>query len=299
MYRYSAYGLSVHSDISLPELSPLSPGRSRKNVLIRLGPVSGRPARPAKKGSWFRASPEEICLVWEDVGVFLIRHGREIAVDPAPGADEGLLRQALLGPALGMLLQQRGLFPLHAGAVALRGKAAALAGESGSGKSTLAAFLHSRGHGFISDDIAAVSFEGDVPRVLPGIPRFRLWPDAASPLGRFADDLPRLHPSTAKRFVKIEKGFVPSPLPLKAVYILADDTREEIEPLDPREGLFAVMRLCYNVGLVQAAVGAPALMEQCARLAGGASLYRFRRRRSLSFLPELAAALENHLDREA
>ncbi len=46
---------------------------------------------------------------------------------------------------------------LHGGAVAIDGRALALVGHSGSGKSTLTAALVCAGHGFVADEVSAVS----------------------------------------------------------------------------------------------------------------------------------------------
>jgi hypothetical protein len=46
---------------------------------------------------------------------------------------------------------------LHGGTVAIDGRALALVGHSGSGKSTLTAALVSAGHGFVADEVSAVS----------------------------------------------------------------------------------------------------------------------------------------------
>ncbi len=297
MYTYSAYGLSVHSEFPLPEMSV---HHAPADIVVRAGVVDERPpsSSSGSGGSWYRVSPSQSCLVWEEVGAFLIRNGSEIIADPAEGVGDGLLRQAIIGPAFAMLLQQRGFFPLHAAAVALGEEAIAIAGDSGSGKSTLAAALHARGHALLSDDIAAISFETDRPVTYPGFPRFRLWPETATRFDEEADALPRLHSGTEKRLMSLSSGFATTELPLRRVYILADSPAESITVLSRQEGLLLVMRLCYNLELIQAAVGMPALMKQCARLVGSADVCVLKRRRSLEILPELAALVEGQCDRD-
>jgi hypothetical protein len=289
VYTYSAYGLSVHSEFPLPEMSV---HHAPADLVVRVGAVDERPPPSDRGGSWYRVSPSESCLFWEEVGTFLIRNGSEIVVDPSEGVGDGMLRQAVIGPAFAMLLQQRGFFPLHAAVVVLGEEAIALAGESGSGKSTLAAALHARGNALLSDDIAAISFDTPQPVTYPGFPRFRLWPETATCFGEKVDALPRLHSGTEKRLVEISSGFATTEFPLRRIYILADSTSESIAVLPRQEGLLLVMRLCYNLELIQAAVGIPALMKQCARLVEAADVCILKRRRSLRTLPELAATVE-------
>jgi ABC-type glutathione transport system ATPase component len=76
------------------------------------------------------------------VGAFLVRGGREIMIDAVPGVDARTLRLSLLGPALALVLHQRGRFVLHASTVAVAGSAIAFLGEKGWGKSTIAAALY-------------------------------------------------------------------------------------------------------------------------------------------------------------
>ena len=81
-------------------------------------------------------------LEYPGAATFLIRGGREIVIDAAPGVEQRLIRLFLLGPALALLLHQRRFLVLHASAVMIDGAAVAFVAEKGMGKSTLAAALH-------------------------------------------------------------------------------------------------------------------------------------------------------------
>jgi hypothetical protein len=269
------------------------------DVVIRKGRIRDVPPESEGHENWFRASPNQTCLVWQDVGTFLISNGREIVVDPAESVQEEYLRLAILGPVLAVVLQQRGRFPLHASSIAKDGKVAALAGESRSGKSALAAALHARGLVLVSDDITAVDVDSDRPTAYPGIPLFKLWPETVTFFGESAETLPRLHSETEKRSSPVTKGFADTPLPLDRVYILAEDSRDAVEPLTLQQSLFELTRLCYNVDLTMAAMGPAAFMRLCMQVAEGVSFFRLQRRRSLSALSDLAAMVEEHLGRDA
>ncbi len=113
-------------------------------IEVSLGALAGLTSRQASSGSLTHEADDEVHLHWHSVATFLVREGRLVTVDPAPGIDQGTLRIFLLGPVLAALLRQRGYLVLHASAVAYSGGAAAFLGLSGRGKSTLAAALHAR-----------------------------------------------------------------------------------------------------------------------------------------------------------
>ena len=64
------------------------------------------------------------------------------------------------GTILALILGLQGEHPLRASAVAVDGRAIAIAGASGSGKSTLAAKLCIAGASFVTDDLLRLTRDG-------------------------------------------------------------------------------------------------------------------------------------------
>ncbi|NEX18412.1 MAG: hypothetical protein C1943_17865 [Halochromatium sp.] len=188
--HYQVFGLHVASEIPCPEL--LGPEVDLENGFRKAPPcpeqpgsepasnLAGDPARSARSAPspdchWrlarlepalepasdhasvandqFQIAPGLYQFLIKDVARYRVQDGREILVDPLPDADPGDVRLWLLGTALGALLHQRGLLPLHVSALALSGGAYAFCGDSGAGKSTLAAALHRRGLALLTDDV--------------------------------------------------------------------------------------------------------------------------------------------------
>lgn len=124
------------------------------------------------------ADRASIDLIDESFGVFRISATGgepmiELRADDAPGAyavvgPDGVVRRwrsstdatldlmDQLVRSLILGLQQRGLFAVHAAAVAHRGRAVILAGPSGAGKTTLALGLAARGLELLSDELAVL-----------------------------------------------------------------------------------------------------------------------------------------------
>ncbi len=297
MNSYVAYGLAIQSALPLPELVPAG---GPADVVIRLGRVCRWPTLAPNTGAGFWAAGDEACHALDGVGAFLVRGGREMVVDPAPGVEDRVLRLSILGPALALLLHQRGFYVVHASAVQIDGSAVAFAGARGWGKSALAAALHRRGHGVVADDLTAINGVGDCPMVYPGFPQLKLWPAALASLGESPEALPRLHPLFEKRARDVN-GFCETPVPLKGIYVLAGARAQgnEIESLRPQEAFFELLPNWYGTrfgeALLQVEGAAPSHFLRCANLARKVPIRRLRARDLLSTLSETARLVEDDL----
>jgi hypothetical protein len=231
---------------------------------------------------------DDIVLAWPRAGFFEARAGREIVVEPAPGASVRKLEALLLGPMLAVLLHQRGLFVLHASAVSRRSAAIAFLGGAGAGKSTLAAILCARGWCLVADDFIGVPTSVP-PIVSPAFPLLKLWPPAVR---AFAASAPRtpLHEDTDKAVVGRPRAFRGTPVRLGRLYVLARGDRAAIEPMGPAEQVAALMQHTYGPQTLYAA--APAVhFSRCASLAATVPVRRLVVPRSLAALGDVAPLL--------
>jgi hypothetical protein len=262
-------------------------GEGDADVMIRVGNANPPAASQARAEGHLYTTAEEVFLHWEDAGSLSVRRGREIIVDPFPGVEERIIRVCILGPALGVLLHQRGQLVLHASAVALDGGAVAFLGEAGWGKSTMAAALYARGHGIVADDVTAVQAEKAHPIVHPGFPQLKLWPEAAIAVGDVPETLPRIEPSLEKRALPAAHEFSRDPLPLRCIYVLAESETQEIEPLGSQEALVELVRHSYTSRLLRV-VGASSHFLQCSNVVKNVTIRSLKRPRSLASLSDLA-----------
>src|SRR2546421_12252878 len=198
IHSYFAYGLGIHSLLPLPEFMAAPVGA---DVVIKMCDVSHSfPDVRDAQSFHMSATPQETCISWDRLGTFLVRNGKEIIIEPFPGAEERLLRLPLWGAVLAILLHQRGLLVLHASAVGINGSAVAFIGGKGQGKSTTAATIYARGHKLLADDVVALDMNNSGgPMVLSGIPQFKLWPEAVSSLGDNPELLPKIFSGCEKR----------------------------------------------------------------------------------------------------
>lgn len=181
-----AFGLQWHSpDLPLPELPEAlprpSPAAKPAPVQVEVredNPAHWPPLPPSPHDTAFlQMARGDLRLTVEGIGRFRVSEGRTIGWSREPeGVGDQDLRTFLLGSAVGALLIQRGMLVLHGNALEKGGRAIVCLGHSGEGKSTLAYALMQQGWRLLADDLVAITPEG---LVLPGIPRIKLWEDAA------------------------------------------------------------------------------------------------------------------------
>jgi len=274
--RARLFGLTLESQLPLPALQPAEEGATT-DVRITCRAFNGDAQVEAE-------------------GIrFAVRDGREILIDAPSGTPERNIRLFLLGSAMGVLLHQRGLLPLHANAVAVGGSAIAVAGAQGAGKSTLAAWLHRHGHSLLGDDVVAIDMEGELPFAYPGVPRFRLWREAIEHLGLHRDGLERSYVGEA-----LDKWDVPADgqaqdgLPLRAIYVLEDGPDTAIQPLGGGAAVEALFAHTYRGGQVAALGLSRPHWEKVMALARAVPVFCLARPRDLIRLPALGSALLDH-----
>lgn len=315
-FHYCLYGLTARVSERLPGLAPAAPPAGAPDLCITLGSLPE--GAPGEAAPWFaspgRSSAGEPLLVVRRPGDgrFHLRYtdGTEFVVDVSAGRvwarwPEGLglenTATYLLGPVLGFSLRMRGATCLHASAVEAGGKSLVLAGPAGAGKSTTAAAFARAGFRVLCDDVLPLVSRADGRfEVQPSYPQLRLWPDAAGALFGHEDALPRLTPGWDKRYLDLaagEGGFRTDPVPLGAVFLLAEREAGLAEPrLAPLRGGAAVLELVANVymGYLPDAAARARDLERLAALVRAVPVTRVTPPEDPARLPELVRALAAH-----
>ena len=191
---YLAFDLLWRSpELPIPEL-PIAgqpdDGAERAVIQIEDSAPSEWPPLPAgpHDTAFLQMGRRDLRLTVEGIGRFRIHDGVRVAWHrQGEEVSDQDLRTFLLGSAVGALLIQRGMVLLHGNALERDGKAIVCLGHSGAGKSTLAYALMRQGWRLLADDLVAITPEG---LVLPGIPRIKLWEDAAKAFGLHPEALP-------------------------------------------------------------------------------------------------------------
>lgn len=294
VHLYSAYGITIASEVEFPELEA---GSGAPDIAVRLGTVPECQPAWSSGGISLFAAPDVFILRVEGVARYLARAGREVVVSLESGASPREVRRYFLGLVLTAILRQRGVLVLHAsGVVGARG-AVLFAGHSGDGKSTLLAALASRGHETLGDDAVAVTERAGQLFAHPGFAQVNLWEDAATRLGHVPGELGRLDPGVDKYAFRLEGFRRNVPAPLAGLYVLSVGVEDEVwfEPIVGSEAFHAVRAYTRNVRFLEELGMLSLHFRLAAAVAARVPIVRIARPRGRDSVDELVAGLESYL----
>ncbi len=289
---YQAFGLTIHSELQMPEFLPST---GPPDIHFRLGEleVPKHPAVDHVRG--FGGCACGTLLYWSDIGVFMVEDGTQVTASPLPGTDEGLVRMVLSGPALGVLLAQRGGAVFHAGVVACPaadGAAVAFVARCGEGKSTMVAAMYESGYELVSDDLMLAELHRDSVTVQPSFPHGKLtFESAAALLPDNAKTLRQLARFVRKLGRPVER-FALRALPLAAVFVLEDGPEVDAVPLSGHQALQALLPHWYGAGFNGQLVdilGRTRHFRETAALAARVPVFRLFRPRRYDRLAEVVS----------
>jgi hypothetical protein len=290
---YRAFGVDFQSALPLPEMREGWEGAHAPVTITRA--AAPRPAGATEIDRGVVAGPRVFWMEVPGIVRLLVTDGTEIAVDILDNATDGEVRAYLLGSAMGALLHQRGLLPLHASAVEIGGRAIAFIGTSGAGKSTMALHMNARGHPLICDDICAVDMSGTIPVVWPGLCNLKLWRDALTSTGRAPDGLEQVLPTLDKYRLPVATTAPYEPYPLAGIVCLeavADAADATFESLAGAEAAAVLIANSFRGQLVKPMDRSRTHFEQVTAVARTTGVHRLTRPWAIDQLATSCALVE-------
>jgi hypothetical protein len=285
--RYRVYGLTVESELEIPELLPAK--KSLADVVVTFGKARHRLEGTIAKTKWYQASRREFLMDIAGVARFHVEDGRRITIELSADAEQNIraadVRLWLLGSAFGALLHQRGLLPLHVSAVKAPSGVWAFTGPSGEGKSTLAGFLQNRfGWTLVSDDVSVVDTERSRAFVHPGPQKLKLWADALQYL-----DFPNCskvrdlsNTNKFQLYFSNDNGYDSEALRgLVMLDSLPETEAPRVERLRGSQAFGVCMKTIYRPSMENWFKRPEDGLKQLSQLCGKVPIYRFSRPRSL------------------
>jgi len=298
---YKAFGFSVRSKISLPELLVVDFCGDSVDIEIGFKDLSDLWLELSNSQGKFVMNEALVMFKVLDTAIFLIEEGRRITISPLNEYKEDEIRLYVLGSCMGAILMQRGILPLHGSAVAINGKAYAIIGDSGAGKSTLAsAFLH-KGYQLLTDDVIGVTFKkGNIPMVIPSYPQQKLWQKSLDEFGIDNRDFKPIYQRETKFAIPIRSQFSPTPLPLAGIFELVLTEKKEIE-LKQIDGLARLQTLLihtYRNSLIQNLGLSNWHFTNSTKIINKIKMYQLRRPLNTFTANELSSLILNCVNKE-
>jgi len=325
-FYYHLFGLSVESDLALPELGSRTAPRNHKSpvklflrdaltdwpietgtdesTLIFRSAQNGFMNNPNVRIEYFAAARCYRFLYGDGIAFALDHDGKNVWGMWPPQMSLEDLMVYLLGPVFAFLLRLRGFISLHASAAVIRGSAVAFVGAGGAGKSTIVGALARESYPILGDDVAVLEEMSEEYYLRPAYPHVRLWPDSGSILFGAKDALPKLVPSCVwwdKCFLDLDQPgfrFQTEPAPIQCIFLLEGYSPEvqvaridEISPLDAFARLAA--NTCVNYGLTTKMRARE--FHELGQLVAKVVVKRLTLGNSLEWIADLGPFLEQHL----
>ncbi len=295
-FLYEAHGLSIDSDIDLPELKTLDANRPMDIAPLRIRSMSeqaiptasGTEARAAYRG-WLRTAslPAGTLMKFADSSTFLISmDGEQIDACCGKQALAGQFRHNLLHQAIPYALIAAGKSVLHGGAIEMGDGVAIFLGASGAGKSTMVQAFATLRRPILGDDVVRVDVTSGVAMAFPSYPGIRVWSDQTT-----GDTLvPKLRIGASDGLCFAEKA-----VPIRAIYHLQSGRTSapiftDIAPMTAANLFFRSTYLSHVVGSDAATRNFETLLD----IAVTVPIFAVKYRRTLSSLHIVTSGITSH-----
>lgn len=187
-FLYTAYNLTIASDIEMNELFPITDctfPKERADIYIHRSPEPNYLMNPGTQ----KITSD---YIWFEVecGRLVCRNGNEIVAETNNEPNQMKeLRHYIVSHAMCFLMYMRGILPLHSSSVGNEHSAITLLGNCGAGKSTYSSLLRKRGYKLMADDVSAIAMKDGIPYVQLSIPQQKYTMESAKQEGLSLDQL--------------------------------------------------------------------------------------------------------------
>ena len=244
-FHYTAYNLTIASEIEMRELFPITDSNFSKetaDIYIHCSPEPNFLMNPGTQ----KVTSD---YIWFEVecGRLVCRNGNEIIAETNNEPNQMKeLRHYIVSHAMCFLMYMRGILPLHSSSVGNKIGAITLLGNCGAGKSTYSSLLRKRGYKLLADDVTAISIKDGTPYVQLSIPQQKYTEESAKQEGLSLDELECVDEGRGKYRLYLSKDDMCSePKPATAMFELIPDYEKNELRIEKVEGLDA-LRLLSN-----------------------------------------------------
>ncbi|MDA3779310.1 MAG: hypothetical protein PF487_03615 [Bacteroidales bacterium] len=285
-YKYKVFGFTIASEFSIASLMPSD---DNPDVFLRYGIIDDDLKNPIYTGVRFQIAKNDFLLKVDNVAKFLISKGKTIIVDKVKTAGDEEINLFLLGSAMGALIHQRGMLPIHGSTIKIKDKSVIFSGTSGVGKSSISAYFVKKGYKIVADDISVVSVNDNRNIVSPGYPRIKLWEDVSKKLNIETNDSLRIRPQINKYGLNVSESFYNSDIEVNKMIIISTKNTPgfEIEKLKGIEKFNALKNNTYRFNFAKELQKKQSLFSFYSKFLPNIEIYRLYRPRQPLMLDEL------------
>lgn len=301
MYRYYFYGLHVESEIRIDEvLSDTTDAPADVKIVIGPLPDEVLELYKDKTDSDVLVARNNVSTAFRigDVADYYIT-ADQITVRPIADVESHDIRCFLLGSSFGYLMTYRNMVVIHGGGITKNGVGIIVTGESGAGKSTVTNALRTRGYDFISDDVCALSENGNKYHINLAYPQAKLCRDAALNLGYDLSELIYINEDRDKFAVRLKDRYVPAGVDFDVLFeiVLSEDDKLSFEEIKGTEALKVIYANLYRANDIFNSYGTPPqYMMKCLKLAGSIKVFKISRPKGQDTLEEIIEFIENNIE---
>ncbi|OFX44138.1 MAG: hypothetical protein A2046_14480 [Bacteroidetes bacterium GWA2_30_7] len=296
-YYYKAFGLTWKSEFQIPEFVTINSIVKEPDIIINIGKVPQNLTGNVTTGIKHQLSENKFLLNMDKIARFYVSNGKKITIEPVSRVSKKDIRSILITTILGVVLNQRNLFPIHGSAVEIDNKAILFSGQPGAGKSTIATALSLKGYKIITDDISAIQRIENKPYVIPSFPSIRLWTDSVENLNLNNYNFIRIRKGVEKKRVIAKNWFSKNLAPLTHIFIIntSNFTLFKIEEIKGINKFNYLKNNTYRVKFINGDENKVSFFKHLTMIAESAKVFEITRPQSPFNVESLIQLVEKHL----
>lgn len=229
-YKYRIYGLTVASELEIPEADVLDLSDTADiDVSVEVGKIPDflRACKENGYGTWTNGV-RDAWFYTPGTAQYYVEKGKRIIVQPEGGNNAALLVSMILSAAMCLILLQRMEPVIHGSAIVIDGRALIISGSSGVGKSTVTNSFLQDGVGFLADDTVRLHMAEGNLYAEPTYPQQKICRDMAVQNGYDLEKLRYIDEGRDKFALSRRKEYVRMPVPVTHMFILEKTERGEV-----------------------------------------------------------------------
>ncbi|OFX16418.1 MAG: hypothetical protein A2033_08205 [Bacteroidetes bacterium GWA2_31_9] len=294
---YCAFDLIWKSEINIAEFEIYKGKKSKPDITVIFDKTPKFIKGNIERGVYTQFTENKFLLKLNEIGNFYVTNGNKIIINPENNKSLNSIKTFLLSTVIGVLLNQRKLFPIHGSAINIENNAILFSGIPGSGKSTLATAFSQKGFKIITDDIAAINIIENKPFVVHSFPSIKLWDDSIEKLSLEKETFVNVREGVEKKRLNSNKNFEKKSYKLSHIFILKSHNLSELNFVEIKgvEKFNYLKNNTYRLKFISGELNKVAFFKQLTVIAQNTRIFEIVRPKSPFDIEKIMSIVNNHL----